>query len=342
MIRVQQERFSLEDELDLLLRDNPKVGGVVTFLGLVRDFTTSADVTTLLLEHYPGMTESELANIEQSARSRFDVEEILVVHRVGRLTVGEPIVLVVAAASHRAEAFLACRYVIDHLKHKATFWKKEILRSGEERWIHSCPGCEAAIDNWQENASPPSATAQAAHANDCRHHHPAEPMAAPPLPMWQGLRLGILTLSDSRSASTDQSGQTLFQLAGQWGGEVVVRQVIPDNQSDIQQLLVDWVDRLQLDLILTTGGTGPGPRDVTPEATRAVCQREMPGFAEQIRSSGLQQTRNALFTRGVAAFRGTTLIVNLPGSTRGASHSLKAIADLVPHALRMAKGGGHH
>ncbi|MBF0185286.1 MAG: MogA/MoaB family molybdenum cofactor biosynthesis protein [Magnetococcales bacterium] len=160
--------------------------------------------------------------------------------------------------------------------------------------------------------------------------------------MWQGLRLGILTLSDSRSASTDQSGQTLFQLAGQWGGEVVVRQVIPDNQSDIQQLLVDWVDRLQLDLILTTGGTGPGPRDVTPEATRAVCQREMPGFAEQIRSSGLQQTRNALFTRGVAAFRGTTLIVNLPGSTRGASHSLKAIADLVPHALRMAKGGGHH
>jgi molybdopterin adenylyltransferase len=247
---------------------------------------------------------------------------------------------VVAAASHRAEAFLACRYVIDHLKHKATFWKKELLLSGTERWVHSCPGCEAAMAAWQETAHTPLAPTP--HASDCRHHQSPAASAEAAAPNWSGLRLGILTLSDSRTLANDQSGTALQQLAEAWHGQVALRTLIPDNQHAIEETLRAWSDQQQLDLILTTGGTGPGPRDVTPEATRAVCTRELPGFAEQIRAAGLQQTRNALFTRGVAALRGTTLIINLPGSRRGASHSVRAIADLVPHALRMAKGGGHH
>ncbi|WP_227657405.1 molybdenum cofactor biosynthesis protein MoaE [Candidatus Magnetaquicoccus inordinatus] len=341
MIRVQQEPFSLETEVNHLVQNNPKVGGVVTFLGMVRDFTSSADVTTLLLEHYPGMTESELENIEQQARQQFALEELLVIHRVGALTVGESIVLVVAAASHRADAFLACRYVIDHLKHKATFWKKEILLSGEERWVDSCPGCAAAIASWSDSLAHSSHATEVPHSKECHQQTPA-PLTSPPAPRWNGLRLGILTLSDSRSLSNDQSGDTLQQLAEQWGATVVARKLLPDNQQEIQDLLLYWSDSLQLDLIMTTGGTGPSTRDVTPEATRAVCNRELPGFAEQIRAAGLQQTRNALFTRGVAAFRGTTLVLNLPGSTRGAKHSLLAVADLIPHALRMARGEGHH
>ncbi|MBF0161698.1 MAG: molybdenum cofactor biosynthesis protein MoaE, partial [Magnetococcales bacterium] len=120
MIRIQEEPFSTEAEIARLIRDNPKIGGVVSFLGVVREFTTTSEVTALVLEHYPGMTESELEKIEQTARARFAVEALSVVHRVGRLSVSEPIVLVVAAASHRADAFLACRFVIDHLKRHAT------------------------------------------------------------------------------------------------------------------------------------------------------------------------------------------------------------------------------
>ncbi len=304
MVRIQKAHFSSEEEISRLLRDNPRIGGIVTFLGIVRDFTDTAGVVALTLEHYPGMTEAELAKIEQTARARFAIEELLVIHRVGRLAIGEPIVLVIAAASHRVDAFLACRFVIDHLKHQATFWKKEILSSGEERWIH--------------------------------------PPTAAPAVSWSGLRVAILTLSDSRTHSTDQSGAALERLVLGFGATVALRTVMPDDRQRIQDLLIQWADTQSLEVILTTGGTGPGPRDVTPEATRAVCQRELPGFAEQIRAAGMKQTRNALFTRGVAAFRGTTLVINLPGSTRGATHSLETIADLVPHALRMANGGGHH
>ena len=323
MIRVQQESFSSEAEISLLLQNNPKIGGIVTFLGVVRDFTTTDGVTALLLEHYPGMTEAELDKIEQAARAQFAVEELLVIHRVGRLAVGESIVLVVAAAAHRADAFLACRFVIDQLKHHATFWKKELLHSGEERWIPACPGCEAAAGQW--HAQPP-----------------VEPLVTRSAVVWTGLRVGILTLSDSRSPATDQSGAALEGLVLGFGATVVLRALVPDDLPRIQALLVDWADDKRLDLILTTGGTGPGPRDVTPEASRAVCNRELPGFAEQIRAAGLVQTRNALLTRGVAAWRGMTLVINLPGSTRGAVCSLEAIADLVPHALRMARGEGHH
>lgn len=338
MIRIQTEHFSSEEETTRLIRENPKIGGVVTFLGVVRDFTETAGVTALILEHYPGMTELELEKVEQAARAQFAVEELLVIHRVGRLAVGEPIVLVVAAASHRADAFLACRYVIDHLKRQATFWKKELLQSGEERWIHACPGCDAAASQWAQATQPHPPKQAPPHTA-----HPAAHLAQPTdhTPSWATLRVGILTLSDSRTHATDQSGAALEALVLSFGAEMAIRALLPDDQASIQTLLRQWAEVKRLDLILTTGGTGPGPRDCTPEATRTLCTREMPGFAELIRAAGLQQTRNAVFTRGVAAFCGSTLIINLPGSTRGATHSLRAIADLVPHALRMAQGGGH-
>ncbi|MEO5349562.1 MAG: molybdenum cofactor biosynthesis protein MoaE [Magnetococcus sp. YQC-3] len=326
MIRIQTDRFSSEEETSRLIRDNPRVGGVVTFVGFVRDFTETAGVTALLLEHYPGMTERELEKVVQAARSRFAVEELLVVHRVGRLAIGEPIVLVVAAAVHRADAFLACRFMIDHLKQQATFWKKEIFQSGEEQWVHSCPGCASPESHGSPSPPPPAASQSGASSGHG----------------WAGLQVGILTLSDSRNHATDQSGAALEKRVLELGGTVALRTLLPDDRQQIQDLLQQWADWDKLDLILTTGGTGPGPRDVTPEATRAVCDRELPGFSERMRTEGMQQTRNALFTRGVTAFRGTTLVINLPGSTRGSVHSLESIADLVPHALRMARGGGHH
>lgn len=357
MIRIQEETFSLDEEVNRLVEGNPKVGGIVGFLGTVRDFTETSGVTALILEHYPGMTESELEKIESAAKARFDVESLLVVHRVGRLSVGENIVLVVAAAAHRSEAFDACRYVIDHLKVHATFWKKEVIADGVERWIHACPGCEAAATQWDDlkkstpcghTEDPPEKVQGHTHGEGHGHgqsHTHGEGHGVGHghghASSWSGLQVGVLTLSDSRNQTTDKSGDALIGLVLGWGGKVLAREIVPDDQQTIQDTLIQWADEKKLDLIITNGGTGPGPRDVTPEATRHVCNRELPGFAELIRSEGLKQTRNALFTRGVAAVRGVTLVVNVPGSTRGAVHSLSAVADLIPHALRMVRGGGH-
>ena len=155
------------------------------------------------------------------------------------------------------------------------------------------------------------------------------------------MRVGILTLSDSRDLSRDKSGDILEGLVLGSGGQVGAREILPDEQEKIQDKLVEWADEKKLDVILTTGGTGPGPRDVTPEATRAVCGKELPGFSELIRQEGLKKVRTAVMTRGIAAFRGTTLVINLPGSSKGAAESFEAVADLVPHALKMAHGGGH-
>ncbi|MBF0181032.1 MAG: molybdenum cofactor biosynthesis protein MoaE [Magnetococcales bacterium] len=323
MIRIQTEDFSTEREVAALLRGRTMVGGVVTFVGTVRDLAEGDSLEAMVLEHYPGMTEAELTRIEADARARFAVEEILVVHRVGRLRVTDNIVLVVATARHRADAFDACRYMIDYLKKSATFWKKEITTGGAERWVDVCPGCEAAAGRWEEPEK----------MHGCKEHGPEV--------AWNGLRVGILTLSDSRERSTDASGDALEGLVRGCGGVVAARDLLPDDREKIRAWLRHGAQEERLDVILTTGGTGPGPRDVTPEATREVCDRELPGFAELIRAAGLRKKRSAALTRGVSAFCGHTLVINLPGSTRGAVESLEAVADLVPHALRMAHGGGH-
>lgn len=331
MIRIQQEDFSIQEEVAALVQGLPMVGGVVTFVGTVRDITADTAVTAIDLEHYPGMTETELARIETAARARFPVEALLVVHRVGRLAVAENIVLVVAAARHRAAAFDACRYLIDHLKVHATFWKKELLADGQSRWVGSCPGCEAAASHWDDLRQVGHTHAVAPTAAEHRHGHPS----------WAGLRVGILTLSDSRDISRDGSGDALQGAVAALAGTVAVREILPDDQERIAATLLVWCDQWHLDVILTTGGTGVGPRDVTPEATRPILHKELPGLAELIRAKGLEQTRNAVLSRALAGMRHHTVILNLPGSRRGAAHGLDCVADLVPHALRMAHGGGH-
>ncbi|MBF0158482.1 MAG: molybdenum cofactor biosynthesis protein MoaE [Magnetococcales bacterium] len=308
-IRVQQQDFSLEQEMHRLCQPYQTIGGIVSFVGTVREITGDERVTAIELEHYPGMTEAELQQIVTEAHNRFDLEAMTVIHRIGRLEAGEQIVLVLVAAAHRAAAFDACRYTIDQLKSRVTLWKKELSASGEH-WVDHCPGCHAAVT-------------VTGHSG------------------WAHLRVGVVTLSDSRTLDNDHSGEALVQMVEANAATVVCRRLLPDDRTIIGQTLVELADQLHLDLILTNGGTGPGPRDVTPEATRDVCDREMPGLAELIRQQGLAQVRSAVLTRGIVALRHRTLVVNLPGSTRGVTHSLQAIADLIPHVLSMARGEGH-
>ncbi|MEC9347754.1 MAG: molybdenum cofactor biosynthesis protein MoaE [Pseudomonadota bacterium] len=146
-IRVQREDFDPAAELEALLAGRRDIGGVVSFIGLVRDFSDERDVGALTLEHYPGMTEKALARIEAEARERFDVQETLVVHRYGRMEPGERIVLVIAASAHRGEAFRACEFLIDWLKTRAPFWKAEETPAGPQ-WVEAKTEDDRATARW--------------------------------------------------------------------------------------------------------------------------------------------------------------------------------------------------
>ncbi|MGI8771393.1 MAG: MogA/MoaB family molybdenum cofactor biosynthesis protein [Acidobacteriaceae bacterium] len=156
------------------------------------------------------------------------------------------------------------------------------------------------------------------------------------------VRALVLTVSDSRSRGErrDLSGPAVARMLKDSGFEVAEPLLVADDQPAIKAALVER--SAEFPLIVTTGGTGIAPRDVTPEATRAVCERVLDGFGERMRSAGREQTSLASLSRAVAGTRGRTLIVNLPGSPQGAVASLAAVLDLIPHALSLLSGAEAH
>jgi molybdenum cofactor synthesis domain-containing protein len=154
------------------------------------------------------------------------------------------------------------------------------------------------------------------------------------------VRAGILTLSDkgARGERKDLSGPALTDWLRPHGVETVAYEMIPDEAGLISAKLVEWADSGEMDLILTTGGTGVSPRDVTPEATMQVLDRVIPGLAELMRFRSLAKTPSAAISRAVAGIRGRTLIINLPGSPRGAVENLEAVWEAVPHAVAKIQG----
>jgi len=146
-VRVQEADFSLEDEYHAVIEGNAGAGAVVSFVGLVRDFNDGRNVTGLKLEHYPGMTEKALNDIVQQASQRWQLQAATVIHRVGQLSLAEQIVLVVVASAHRGDAFDACEFIMDYLKTKAPFWKKETTEDGE-LWVEAKSADQDKADKW--------------------------------------------------------------------------------------------------------------------------------------------------------------------------------------------------
>lgn len=158
------------------------------------------------------------------------------------------------------------------------------------------------------------------------------------------IHAAVLTISDSVNSGkrNDRSGPAVRERLEQLGWKVSVLEVIPDEVSEISHRLATLADGGQVSAIFTTGGTGLAARDVTPEATRAVMDREIPGFGELMRAKGLASTPRAALSRSLAVTRGRVLVVNLPGSPRGAVESLDAIVELVPHVLELLRGETEH
>ena len=157
------------------------------------------------------------------------------------------------------------------------------------------------------------------------------------------IKVAILTISDkcADGSREDVSGPTIEQMLPGDTYMVCEKTIIPDDFRIIVGVLRDFADRKATDLVLTTGGTGLGPRDVTPEATTSVCDRMVPGLCEILRSESFKKTPNAALSRGVSGMRESTLIINLPGSPKAVRECLEIILDVLPHAVEMMRGGGH-
>jgi molybdopterin adenylyltransferase len=157
------------------------------------------------------------------------------------------------------------------------------------------------------------------------------------------MKIAVLTISDTvaRGERADASGPALVTRCQELGWPVSSTHLVADDAFQIETVLKRLCDEEAMDLILTTGGTGLGPRDVTPEATQAIADKMIPGFAEEMRRKGLQKTPRAILSRSSAAIRGTTLILNFPGSPKGAVESLDAVAHLLVHAIQIIHGARH-
>lgn len=148
-VSVQIENFDIAKEIKAINSKTNNIGAIVSFIGQVRDFSEGSNIIHMKLEHYPGMTEKSLASIENEARKKWKIQDIRIIHRFGDLRPADQIVLVIVASLHRAQAFLACEFIMDYLKTSAPFWKKELTNSSE-RWVESKESDDLALKRWKQ------------------------------------------------------------------------------------------------------------------------------------------------------------------------------------------------
>ena len=160
---------------------------------------------------------------------------------------------------------------------------------------------------------------------------------------FKGITAAVITVSDScaKNERVDLSGDVLVKMLKCRGAHVLRKEIVKDDKKEIEKCIRLACDSLRIKLILTTGGTGLGPRDVTPEATMDLIEKQVPGIIDLARREGFKKTKNSALSRGLAGVRKNSLIINLPGSPRAVRESFDAVADIIPHAFAMMRGEGH-
>lgn len=158
------------------------------------------------------------------------------------------------------------------------------------------------------------------------------------------MKVGIIIASDTRSSgeNVDETIPILLNFIKNLGWEVIETSIVPDNIDLLKEKIIFYADELKLDLVLVSGGTGPSHNDFTPEATRAVIEREMPGISEAMRIKNFEITKTAILSRGISGTRGDTLIINLPGNPQGAKDAFSVVAEVIPHCIEILQGKGGH
>jgi molybdenum cofactor biosynthesis protein B len=294
-IVARLEGHSLRPELELaaLLEQANGDGAIVSFTGVARPESKGGQsVYRIILEHHPTLTVKSLEDIAAEAAARFDISHVRIVHRCGEMAAGECIVFAGAAALHRRAAFDATDYVMDRLKTEAVFWKREIGERGSE-WIEPTDADYADRERWDRSL---------AGIHEKLTFHP--------------LRIAVLTVSDSRTEETDKSGALLAERLTAAGHDLAGKAIVRDDVEAIRAQVRDWVDDEAVDVIVSTGGTGFAPRDVTPEAVKPLFRRHIDGFSILFHQASLGTVGfSTLQSRAFAGQIDDTFVFCLPGST---------------------------
>jgi molybdenum cofactor biosynthesis protein B len=266
-----------------------EVGAIASFVGYCR--ASAGAVEALELQHYPGFTEREVERLAQQVLQRHALDDVLVIHRIGAIEAGAPIVLVAAMSAHRAAAFAAVAELMDYLKTDAPFWKREVGASGAH-WIEP-----TATDYARRQEHEKMTLAE--HACRIDETLPFKPV-----------RVAVLTVSDTRDDDSDTSGPVLARRAEREGHIVAAHAIVRDDVGAIQAQVRDWIVDPNVDVVITTGGTGLTGRDITPEALRPLFDKEIEGFAtvwhmlsyQSVGLSTLQSRAGAGIARGKFIF----------------------------------------
>ncbi len=297
--------------------EHPGAGGVTVFIGAVREVNEGRAVTKLAYEAYGTMAVREMQRIGDEITRDLPGTRVAAVHRVGELSVGEIAVVCAASATHRDEAFRACRALIDGIKARVPVWKREWGPDGPY-WV-----------GWQD-----ARCGHPGHVGD----HPGHGGAS----MHEGTRVPrvvTVTVSDTRTEETDTGGRTLREELSRAGCVLVRHCIVPDEPDRVQAEVTEALDTGEADVVVTTGGTGISPRDRTYEAVTALLDKTLEGFGEAFRRMSWEQVGpRAMLSRAVAGTRGHGVVIALPGSPDAVRLGARElIAPVLGHMVALAQ-----
>ncbi len=341
LVAIRTEPLSLDDVIAAVTR--PDAGALATFSGLVRNHADGRRVTLLEYEAYASMAEKEMARIVAAIEAEIPDVALAVLHRIGRLEVGEIAVVCAASSPHRDEAFRACRILIDRIKETVPIWKREHGPEGPY-WV-----------GWRDaRCSPDTESGHAGHAHGHEHgqnHRHTQDggarLSSPhlgPAGALTGQGVAVLTVSDSRTSANDKSGQLARKLLSEAGAVIVKAAILPDDPSQIAQWITDHARVESTAALVITGGTGIAARDQTIEALSPLLTRTLDGFGEAFRRLSYDQIGpKAVLSRALAGVVETCLVFALPGSPKAVELAIRElIIPLLPHASALLRGQSVH